>query len=534
MAPQFVHDRPPADRTERTAQDLPADAPARLPLATFLDRYRDTLAGLFRRRADADRVGTRRGLPPFVLREVMAAGPLTAFIPKEYGGRGTDVREGQSVLEASAYESLALGLTMGINGGLFLQPVGKYGEDALKARVMRRFAAGQAMGGLMITEPEYGSDALSMQTSWAEGAGDRYHLLGTKHWAGLTGWADYWLVTARRRVASGDLARDVDLFVCAQDDPDQHIEVEEVFENLGLYAIPYGRNRLDLHVPRAHRLQPETTGISMLLDLLHRSRMQFPGMGLGFIRRMLDEAVAHCRERVVGGQPLINYDQVRTRIAEMQAQFTVASAMCLYSAEHASVERDLSKESIPANAIKTLCTDYMQSASQSLLQLVGAQGYRLDHIAGRGIVDSRPFQIFEGSNDILYEQLTQAYLKGMRRVKETNLYRYLKSETLTERAADHFRDVLDFDVDPRMPQRKLVELGQALGRVISMDLTIELGERGFRGDLVASTLTTLRHEVEALVTSFRQTRLAEVVDEYTTDSRWLPLVAPAEGIAPAR
>jgi alkylation response protein AidB-like acyl-CoA dehydrogenase len=534
MSLPFVPDRPPAERSERTVQDLSLDAPARLPLSAFLDRYRETLARLFRRRADADQVGTRRGLPPFVLREVMAAGPLTAFIPKEYGGRGTEVREGQSVLEASSYESLALGLTMGINGGLFLQPVGKYGEESLKARVLRRFAAGQAMGGLMITEPDFGSDALSMQTSWAEDEGDRYHLLGTKHWAGLTGWADYWLVTARQRGTSGDLARDIDLFVCAQDDPDQHIEVEEYFENLGLYAIPYGRNRLDLHVPRAHRLQPNTTGISMLLDLLHRSRMQFPGMGLGFIRRMLDEAMTHCRERVVGGQPLIAYDQVRARIAELQSQFTVASAMCLYSAEHASVDRDLSKEAIPANAIKTVCTDYMQHAAQSLLQLVGAQGYRLDHIAGRGIVDSRPFQIFEGSNDILYEQLTQAYLKGMRRVKETNLYRYLKSETLTERAADYFRDVLDFEVDPRMPQRKLVELGQALGRIISMDLTIELGERGFSGDLVATTLTSLRQEVEALVTTFRQTRLAEVVEDYGTDSRWLPLVAPAEGLSSSR
>jgi alkylation response protein AidB-like acyl-CoA dehydrogenase len=522
MAIRILPDRPASDRASE--QDA---AQPRVPFAEFLGRYRDTLKRVFHRRADADELATTRGLPPFVMREILTAGPLSAFVPREYGGRGVDVAEGQAVLEASSYESMALGLMMGINGGLFAQPVGKYGDPSVRGRILRRLAEGQAMGGLMITEPEFGSDALSMRTNWTE-ADNRYHLVGTKHWAGLTGWADYWIVTARQRGEDGGLSRDVDLFVCAQEDEDQHIEVQERFNNLGLWAIPYGRNRLDLHVPKSHRLVPRTTGITMLLDLLHRSRMQFPGMGLGFIRRMLDEAMDHCRERFVGGRALIEYDQVRARLAEMQAQFTAVSAMCLYSAESAGVDRDLSKDAIPANAIKTVCTDFMQSAAQSLLQLVGAKGYRMDHIAGRGVVDSRPFQIFEGSNDILYEQLSQAYVKGMRRMKEHNLYRYLKQEDLTSRAADYFRDLLDFEVDPRLPQRKMIELGEALGRIISMDLTIELGSRGFHGDLVANALTTLRQDVESRLASFRQTRLAEVVESYVEDSGWLELVTPRE------
>lgn len=529
MSFRTLTDRP---ATERLTDSEPVEP--RLPFAEYLTRYKETLAGLFRRRADANEMGAGRGMPPFVMREVLNAGPLAAFIPKEYGGRGGDVAEGQAVLEASSYESMALGLMMGINGGLFVQPVAKYGDPVFRAKVLRRFAEGNAMGGLMITEPDFGSDALSMQTNWYDD-GERYQLRGTKHWAGLTGWADYWLVTARRRGDDGSLNRDVDLFVCAQDDHEQHIEVEELFPNLGLWAIPYGRNRLDLSVPKSHRLIPKSTGLTMLLDLLHRSRMQFPGMGLGFIRRMLDEALAHCRERIVGGRPLIDYDQVKARIAHMQAQFTAVSAMCLYSAENAGVDRDLSKESIPANAIKTVCTDFMQHAAQSLLQLSGARGYRLDHIAGRGVVDSRPFQIFEGSNDILYEQLSQAFMKGMRSIRETNLYNYLKQQDLTSRAADYFRELLDFEVDFKMPQRKMVELGEALGRIVSIDLTIELGGRGFRSDLISSTLTTLRQEVEQRLTSFKSSRLAELVESYTSESSWLSHVTPREsGLVIAR
>ena len=78
----------------------------------------------------------------------------------------------------------------------------------------------------------------------------------------------------------------------------------------------------------------------MMLDLLHRSRMQFPGMGMGFIQRMLDEALAHTRERLVGGKGLSQYDQVQHRLFELQASYTICSAMCANSSEKAGLRNN--------------------------------------------------------------------------------------------------------------------------------------------------------------------------------------------------
>ncbi len=50
----------------------------------------------------------------------------------------------------------------------------------------------------------------------------------------------------------------------------------------------------------------------MMLDLLHRSRMQFPAMG--FLNRIQEEATRHCRERLVGGKNLFGYDQIQSRL----------------------------------------------------------------------------------------------------------------------------------------------------------------------------------------------------------------------------
>lgn len=494
-----------------------------LPFGLFLNNLKAKMKHVFHVRADIDQLATKRGMPPFVMREIMSLNPLAVGIPSEYGGRGCHMEENIALLAAASYESLALSLTFGINSALFLQPVAKYAQEEAKAPIFDRFLNDQNMGGLMITEPDYGSDALSMQTSFTEKDG-KYHVRGIKHWAGLTGWAEYWLLTAREQSQSGDLKRDIDFFICDVNSADQQIVVEEFYENLGLYQIPYGRNRLDVRIPKLQRLVPVTTGVKMMLDLLHRSRMQFPGMAMGFIQRLLDESIAHINQREIGGRTLFTYDQVQQRLAKLQASYTICSAMCANSSLKAGIENDLSSHGFEANSVKSVVTDLMQEAAQSATQLVGAQAYKLNHIAGRGITDSRPFQIFEGSNDILYTQITDSLVKMMKKTKESNLFQFLKGFNLTSKSALFLKDMLDFELDTNISQRKMVELGQVLGRIVSFEMVINLGEKGFRSDLIDNGLKMLNQEIVSLMSSFKHPNRTAVIEDYQDNSSWLNFV----------
>ncbi len=489
------------------------------PFPAFLEGLQHQIRKVFRGHAEHDPHNLNRGVPPAVISEIMSHNPLSVSIPKANGGRGGVTAEILAVLSAASYESLALSLTIGINSALFIQPVSKFASQEMKRLVFKKFLSESSMGGLMITEPDFGSNALHMQTSFTD-RGDHYRINGTKHWAGLTGYARYWLLTARERTPSGDLKRDIQFFICDVKETGQRIEVEELFDNLGLYQIPYGRNRIDVSVPRNHRLEPETTGINILLDLLHRSRLQFPGMAHGFIHRMMDEAIEHCKQRWVGGHSLFGYDQVQKRLSHLQASYTISSAMCAYSCDKAGIEQDLSTSGLVANTFKSVVTDMMQSAAQSLVQLVGAKAYRFNHIGGRGIIDSRPFQIFEGSNDILYAQITEGVVKLMKKVKENNLYRFLNAFHLTGNSAASIRNQLDFDLDMQLPQRKMVELGQAIGRIVSMEMVMALGDRGFRNDLIENALTILRSEIAGLMGNFRVAEPTLVVADYQQGSSW--------------
>lgn len=488
----------------------------------FIQRYKDKLKCLFRDQGDINKISLKRGLPDGILNEIMDCKPLSVFIPEEYNGRGVKTHEALAMLSASSYESLPLSLMMGINGALFLQPVANYAHEEVKATIFERFMQEGNMGGLMITEPDYGSDALRMETSYQQVDQDSsYKISGTKHWGGLTGQADYWLITARKKGKEGNLGRDISFFI--HDSRNGGIKVEEYYNNLGLHMLPYGRNKIDITVPEEFKLKPRSIGIKMMLDILHRSRLQFPGMGTGYLKRLLDEAHKHCKERFVGGKSLFNYDQVKKRITRLQSSFTICSAMCAYTSEQVTMDKDVSSASISANTIKTVTTDLMSNAADSFMQLMGAKGYRLDHLAGRAFIDSRPFQIFEGSNDILYQQISESVIKLMRGLKLNNLYEFLSEYKLTKHSADYFKDILNFEIDTKMAQDKLVELGEILSRIISLQLTLKLGEKGFNRQLIENTVETLRSEVHGRMGSFKTDDHSKVVENYEESGSWLQI-----------
>lgn len=487
--------------------------------SVFIKDFKTTLHHLFHEERDIDQLSLERGLPADVLAKIMSKKPLSVAIPTEFGGRGGHVKECLEVLSAASYESLSLSLTIGINLALFLEPVAKYAQDSVKPEIFNRFLKEQNMGGLMITEPDFGSDALNMKT-FSQETDHAYKIKGTKHWQGLTGMADYWLIATRKTMGNGDLSRDVDFFIADNSKEKQHVIVEEIYDNAGLYMIPYGLNTLDLEVPKTQRLIPETTGIKMMLDILHRSRLQFPGMATGFIKRMLDEATEHCKNRIVGPGNLLALDQVQFQLARIQSAFTLSSAMCLKSTKISGVEHNVATNGLEANSMKAVVTDLMHESAQILTQVSGANGYRISHIGGRGIMDSRPFQIFEGSNEMLYSQISEMITRSMKKKKKSNLFDYLKSLDLTTEACDYFKKELNFNITSNLAQRKLVDLGRIIARIVSVGYVLELQDKGFRKDLVENCITMVQQEVAGLFSSFHFDNSVKVIEDYSSNSTW--------------
>ena len=80
---------------------------------------------------------------------------------------------------------------------------------------------------------------------------------------------------------------------------------------------------------------------------------------------------------------------------------------------------------------------------------------------------------------------------------------------------------LTSDLETPFSQRKLVELGQVISRIVSMDLVLYLEEKGFRKDLIENTIIVLRQEVSSMLNTFRFANNALVVADYEQNSFWL-------------
>jgi hypothetical protein len=138
-------------------------------------------------------------------------------------------------------------------------------------------------------------------------------------------------------------------------------------------------------------------------------------------------------------------------------------------------------------------------------------------------MDSRPFQIFEGSNDMLYTQISEGVLKLMRKQKIFNLFEYFQLSNLTHHAADYFKSLVDFKVDFDLSQRKLVDLGKIISKVIAANQVQILGDKGFRNDLIQESIEIIRNDVAMLVSSYKFQNNVSPIIEYQSNSSWLAL-----------
>src|SRR5690625_5419068 len=152
--------------------------------------------------------------------------------------------------------------------------------------------------------------------------------------------------------------------------------------------------------------------------------------------------------------------------------------MCHHSSNMNGIDREVVCDGIQANVMKVLSTDLMHQFSQTFTQLSGANGYRINNIGGRGIMDSRAFQIFEGSNEMLYSQIGEMMIKLMRRKKEYNNYSFFEKHPLADKASSFFKNEINFSLSLGLSQRKLIVMGRVYSPIISSTYLLDLGKKG--------------------------------------------------------
>jgi acyl-CoA dehydrogenase len=395
----------------------------------------------------------QNGLIRNVFADMWDCQPLRGFLPEDAGGSTEEIL---GTMETLAYHHLPLALSVALNGVLFMLPVGQYAEPRVRKEILTRFAGSEpVLGGMMMTEPHCGTDLFAAATTATCGpSGTR--IRGEKHWSGLTGHADYWLVFAKDDEAC---RRDRFAFhVASADQPG--FDVAEFYPAMGLCPIPYGRTEIDIEIPSDSRIGGGAAYSSVVAGILQRSRLISGSVAHGFSRRVLTEARIYTESRMAFGHPLGRLDQVAYRLERIQFTELLSRAMLSYAANSVGTLH----QPVPASrgcsrTIKALATGMIVDAADHLAMVQGSHGYRQTSMGFSAVVDAHPFRIFEGPNDVLFDQ---GACDALRRAKGQSLGELLAGRSFTPRTAT-LAGLLDRHLEDLEQRDRVV-----LGRMIAM------------------------------------------------------------------
>ena len=123
-------------------------------------------------------------------------------VEEEYGGSGLGYLEHCIALEEISRASAAVGLSYGAHSNLCVNQIRRNGNDAQKRKYLPKLISGEHVGSLAMSEPDSGSDVVSMKTR-ADKKGDRFVLTGSKMWITNGPEADTLVVYARTDANAG-------------------------------------------------------------------------------------------------------------------------------------------------------------------------------------------------------------------------------------------------------------------------------------------------------------------------------------------
>lgn len=283
-------------------------------------------------------------------------------------------------------------------------PIALAGSEALRETWLPAVAAGRAMGGFAMTEPEAGSDVGAITTR-AVRDGGFYVLNGHKILISNAGIADFYTVFAKSDPDAG--SRGLSAFVVPANTKGL------IFAGAQVMSQPHPLGELqfvDCRVPVESRLGDEGDGFKLGMRTLDRVRTTVAAAACGMAASALEEALNHARQRRQFGRPLAEFQLVQQKLAHMATELA-AARLLVY---RAALEADLGAKTVTLESAmaKAYATEAAQRIVDEAIQIIGGRGTLADHPVDRLYRSVRALRIYEGATDIQYLVIARELLRG--------------------------------------------------------------------------------------------------------------------------
>ena len=330
----------------------------------------------------------RAAFPAQIVKQLGALGCFGPTIPTEYGGGGLDyISYGLMMQELERGDS-GVRSTASVQGSLVMHPIYAFGDAAQKKKYLPKLATGEWVGCFGLTEPDYGSDPLSMITNIKED-GDHVILNGAKMWISNAPIADIAVVWAKNE--AGEI---VGLIV---ERGMEGFTTPTIHDKWSLRASATGELVFDhVRVPKQNIL-PNIKGLKGPLSCLSKARYGIAWGALGAAMDCYFTALKYSQERFQFGKPIGAFQLQQKKLVEMITEITKAQLMVWRIGVLMNEDRATPQQiSMAKRNSCEMATNIVRDARQ----ILGGMGITGEFSIMRHMMNLESVITYEGTHDI--------------------------------------------------------------------------------------------------------------------------------------
>jgi alkylation response protein AidB-like acyl-CoA dehydrogenase len=344
--------------------------------------------------------------PMELYRKAAKQGFPSLFIPKKYGGRGQGYLATCLAMEemCRADSSLGLACMMGTFGSDLLL---LHGTEEQKNRYLSPLCRGDNISSAAFTEPKRGTDITTVDTT-AVKDGDEWKINGTKTLITNVPIADF--ITVLCQTGSRDKPRKSQtLFIVDKEAPG--VTVTKMSNKMGIRCIQTGTVSLkNVKVTENNMLGELNNGFSHSIDFFTISRTAIAAQAVGTAQGALEIALKHAKQRQSAGQPIIKFQQIGAKLAQVATEIEAARLLTYKAAS--SIDQN-NVDPMLTSMAKLYSSSVAVRVADAAIQTLGGYGYLGEHRVERFYRDAKVTEIYEGTSEIqrlaVLKQLIKSY-----------------------------------------------------------------------------------------------------------------------------
>lgn len=348
----------------------------------------------------AEEADQNETLPESHFKGLAELGLLGITVPERFGGSGMGCVAATIAMEEVGKACASTALSYLAHSILVAHNLAVNGSEAQCLAFLPDMAMGKKIAGLAISEPEAGSDALSLSTR-AEKQGSDYILNGTKMFITNAPIGDVFYVYAK----TGKTKRDISTFIVEKDFAG--FQRGKTLHKMGMRGSPTGELVFtDCKVSAKNLVGEEGDSYKHLLKNLDIERITIAGISLGIAKAAIDCACSYAKDRKQFDTPISQFQMIQKMIADADAELAAARSLVYEAAKRYDIARAEDKELGKNEALwaargKLIAAQAATKISLDAIQVLGGYGYIREFPVERYMRDAKLVEIGAGTNEIM-------------------------------------------------------------------------------------------------------------------------------------